>query len=60
MKGNYIPGCLGTMNLRARLAGEELFLWQQLAGYINYCGLGVKTGLGMGGVQVECIDSKIR
>lgn len=51
LKGVRIPGFMGSCVLEARLALPLMELWNTLLLFANYVGLGIKTGLGMGGVH---------
>lgn len=52
VKGARIPGALGSLTLEARLPLPLLELWNTLLAFAPYSGIGIKTTLGMGGVQV--------
>lgn len=51
LKGNAIPGFVGTMTLENRLNGFHRLLADALLYFSDYAGIGVKTTLGMGGVK---------
>lgn len=53
LKGNRIPGFVGSTVVDARLALPLLELWNALISFAPYGGIGIKTSLGMGGVAVE-------
>ena len=53
LKGVRIPGFAGSCVMDAKLALPLLELWNTLLVFSNYAGVGIKTGLGMGGVRVE-------
>lgn len=53
LKGSWVPGCQGSITLEARLALPLLELWNALLSLAPYSGLGIKTALGMGGVELE-------
>jgi len=53
LKGTRIPGFTGSCVVEAKLALPLLELWNALIAFANFAGLGIKTGLGMGGVQTE-------
>jgi CRISPR-associated endoribonuclease Cas6 len=53
MKGVYIPGFTGTCVVEARLALPLMELWHTLLEFARYAGIGIKTGLGMGGTEVQ-------
>lgn len=52
MKGVWIPGFVGTCDLESRLAVPLQELWNTLMAFAGYAGIGIKTGLGMGGTEV--------
>lgn len=52
LKGIRIPGFTGSCVLDARLAPPLLSLWNTLLYFSEFAGIGIKTGIGMGGVQV--------
>lgn len=49
LKGVRIPGFTGSCILEAKLPLPLLELWNTLLLFANYAGIGIKTGLGMGG-----------
>ena len=51
LKGNAIPGFVGTMTLDIRLTGFHRKLADALLIFAGYAGVGIKTSLGMGGVE---------
>ena len=51
LKGVRIPGYTGSCVLEARLALPLQELWNTLLAFADYAGVGIKTGLGMGGVS---------
>ena len=51
LKGVRIPGYTGSCVLEARLALPLQELWNTLLAFANYAGIGIKTGLGMGGIS---------
>lgn len=53
LKGTRVPGALGSLTLEARLPLPLLELWNTLLAFVPYSGIGIKTALGMGGVQVD-------
>lgn len=53
LKGSWVPGCQGSITLEARLALPLQELWNTLLALAPYCGLGVKTALGMGGTELD-------
>lgn len=58
LKGVRIPGFVGFCVLEARLALPLMELWKTLLLFANYAGIGIKTGLGMGGVHTEAFQKK--
>lgn len=52
LKGIKIPGFIGSCVMEARLALPLMELWNALLLFADYSGIGIKTGLGMGGLQV--------
>lgn len=53
LKGTRIPGFTGSCVVEAKLALPLLELWNAMMLFANFAGIGIKTGLGMGGVQTE-------
>lgn len=51
LKGTRILGFTGTCTIEAKLAPPLLAVWNGLLTFANYAGVGIKTGIGMGGVQ---------
>lgn len=51
LKGVRIPGFIGSCVIEAKLALPLLELWNALLSFSDYAGIGIKTGIGMGGVQ---------
>jgi len=51
LKGIRIPGFTGSCVLEAKLAPPLLNLWNALLSFSAFVGIGIKTGIGMGGVQ---------
>lgn len=51
LKGVRIPGFVGTCVLEARLALPLMEIFHALMAFAPYSGIGIKTGLGMGGVE---------
>ena len=51
LKGNLIPGFVGTLSLENQLAGFRRQLADALLIFSGYAGVGIKTALGMGGVE---------
>lgn len=53
LKGGAIPGFTGELTLENRLTGFHRQLASALLLFSGYAGVGVKTALGMGGVETE-------
>ncbi len=53
IKGNPIPGFCGEMTLINQLDGELREHAELLLSFAGYSGVGIKTALGMGGVEAE-------
>lgn len=53
LKGQKIPGFCGTIWLQNRLSAPLLEIWKGLILFSEYSGLGIKTALGMGAVEVS-------
>ncbi len=53
LKSARIPGFTGSCVIEAKLALPLLELWNTLLLFANYAGVGIKVGLGMGGIQTE-------
>ena len=51
LKGQPIPGFVGTMGLQNRLEGFHRVLADGLLAFSGYAGIGIKTSLGMGGTR---------
>ena len=51
LKGSPIPGFVGELTLENRLAGFQRQLADALLLFAGYAGVGIKTALGMGGVE---------
>lgn len=58
LKDFSILGFSGSLELSVRLAAPLKRIFDLLINYANYCGIGVKTTLGMGGVETEDIIIK--
>lgn len=58
LKGVRIPGFVGSCRLDVRLALPLLELWNTLLVFADYAGIGIKTGLGMGGAKVHFQDER--
>ncbi len=50
IKGTKIPGFVGSVTLESRLPEPMEQIWKLLVLFAPFCGLGIKTTLGMGGV----------
>ena len=53
LKGVKIPSFVGFCVIEAKLALPLLELWTTLAAFADYSGIGIKTGLGMGGASTS-------
>lgn len=53
LKGNPLPGFCGTLILENQLHGFHQLLANALLRFSGYAGIGMKTALGMGGVEYE-------
>ena len=53
LKTVNIPSFVGEVTITSHLDGMENRIWNSLADFANYSGIGIKTSLGMGGVKVE-------
>lgn len=51
LKGSAIPGFVGTLTMENRLNGFQRELTDALMTFSGYVGIGIKTSLGMGGVE---------
>lgn len=51
LKGNAIPGFVGRLTMENRLSGFQRELTDALLTFSGYVGIGIKTSLGMGGVE---------
>ena len=51
LKGNSIPGFVGELTLENRLDGFHRELANALLYFADFAGVGIKTTLGMGGVE---------
>ena len=51
LKGNAVPGFVGTLVLENRLDGFRRDLVDAMLTFSGYVGVGIKTSLGMGGVE---------
>ncbi|MCD7858628.1 MAG: CRISPR system precrRNA processing endoribonuclease RAMP protein Cas6 [Firmicutes bacterium] len=57
LKNTKIPGFSGSMTMESRLPAPLEEIWKLLTLFAPYCGLGIKTTLGMGGVLPLFNDS---
>ena len=55
IKGNAIPGFVGTMQLENTLDDPRREILDELLAFAVFSGLGVKTALGMGGIRHRCV-----
>ena len=51
LKGSSIPGFVGELTLENRLEGFQRQLADALLLFADHAGVGIKTTLGMGGVE---------
>ena len=58
LKQTRIPSFVGRIVLEARLPAPLMEVFKTLYCFAPYAGLGIKTALGMGGVQVQNKVSK--
>lgn len=56
LKGVRIPGFIGHCTLEAKLAPPLLEIWNTLLSFAEYAGIGIKTGIGMGGVRTTSLS----
>ena len=52
LKGNKIPGFTGDLTIQAKLPAPMMEIWKLLLLFVPFSGIGIKTTLGMGGVQI--------
>lgn len=52
IKNTKIPGFSGIVTLESRLPAPLEEIWKLLVRFAPYCGIGIKTTLGMGGVSL--------
>lgn len=52
LKNVYIPAFVGKVTVSSRLPVPLAEVWQSVLLWANYCGIGIKTTLGMGGINV--------
>ncbi len=57
LKGASVPGCRGTVKFYVKLSEPMFELWNLLLHFSEFCGIGAKTTLGMGGV-IPGVDSQ--
>lgn len=57
LKGVRIPGFIGSCVIEARLALPLMELWNTLMLFADYSGIGIKSGLGMGGLQIQIMKN---
>ncbi len=60
LKGQRIPGFMGSVQFSTRLSAPIMELWRLLVAFAPYCGIGVKTALGMGAVTTSFITQHTR
>ena len=58
LKNAYIPAFTGRVTVTARLPVPLLELWNALLCWAPYSGIGIKTALGMGGVDVRFAEKR--
>ena len=51
IKDTKIPGFTGELTMDIRLPAPVMRIWNLLAAFLEYSGVGIKTALGMGGVK---------
>lgn len=56
LKNVYIPAFVGKVMIRSRLPAPLADVWQSVLLWANYCGIGIKTTLGMGGTSVRFLS----
>jgi len=56
VKGAVVPSFMGTVVLSIKGPDPLLRIFNLLISYLEYCGAGVKTALGMGGCEVERLE----
>ena len=59
LKGVQIPGFEGQISLRADLPVPLMDVWKSLAYYAEFSGVGMKTTLGMGGIQLQTASQSV-
>lgn len=57
LKGICIPGFTGNCIVEAKLAPPLLAMWSTLAEFSNDAGIGIKTGIGMGGTSITAMST---
>lgn len=60
LKGTRIPGITGSITLDAHMAAPIQEIWKLLLQFAPFCGIGIKTALGMGGVNVKVRKSSFQ
>lgn len=58
LKGQRIPGFVGSVQISARLPAPMMELWHLLLAFAPYSGIGIKTALGMGAVRITPVIRK--
>ena len=58
LKNAYIPAFTGRVTMTARLPVPLLELWNALLCWAPYSGIGIKTALGMGGVDARFAEKR--
>ena len=56
LKGKRIPGFSGDVVIQERLSAPLKQVWDMLARFAPFSGIGIKTTLGMGGIQIKLPD----
>ena len=56
LKNVYIPAFAGEVTIRSRLPVPLAEVWRSVLLWANYCGIGIKTTLGMGGTSVRFLS----
>lgn len=56
LKSVYIPGFSGSLAISAPLPAPMMEIWNLLASFSAYSGIGIKTALGMGGVAAQPVE----
>lgn len=58
IKGTGIPGCVGKLQINSKLSAPIFELWKSLICFGAFSGAGIKTTLGMGGIEIRDIEIK--